>query len=63
MNPFPPLTAPFTLIHHSNLIIAVNAGFEAILLTNPLFLALCPKIPNQEPKDPPDWVILNFELY
>ena len=54
MNPFPPLTAPFTLIHHSNLFIAVNAGFEAILLTNPLFLALCPKIPNQEPKDTPD---------
>ena len=61
VNPFPTLTAPFPLIFHSNLFIA----FEAKLIINPgeLYLAIgiatfvsafLPKLPNQEPKDPPD---------
>ena len=63
VNPFPALTAPFTLIHLSNLFVAFNAAFKAILLTNPLFLALSPKLSNQEPKDTPDWIILDSERY
>ena len=41
VNPFPALTAPFPLILLSKLLIAFEAAFEAILLTNPskLFLA------------------------
>ena len=61
VNPFPALTAPFPLIILSNLFIA----FEVRLLTNPGKLSLAkgipicvsgffPKLPNQEPKDPPD---------
>ena len=59
-NPFPALTAPFPLIFRSYLFIAL--GIE--LLTNPVKLSpakgiaifvsdLFPKLPNQEPKDPP----------
>ena len=61
VNPFPALTAHFPLIFLSNLFIA----FEIKLLTNPGKLSLAkgiaifvsaffPKLPNQEPKDPPD---------
>ena len=61
VNTFPPLTVPFPLVFLSNLPIA----FEVKLLTNPakislakgiaIFVsALFPKLPNQEPKDPPD---------
>ena len=61
VNPFPALTGPFPLIFLSNLFIA----FEVKLLTNPGKLSLAkeiamvvgvffPKLPNQEPKDPPD---------
>ena len=61
VNPFPALTTPFPLTFLSNLFIA----FEAKLLTNPgklcldkgiaIFVsAFFPKLPNQEPKDPPD---------
>ena len=61
INPFPALTAPFPLIFLLNLF---NA-FEVKLLTNPgklplakgivIFVrALFPKLPNQEPIDPPD---------
>ena len=35
MHPFPVLTASFELILISNLFIAFEAAFEAILLTNP----------------------------
>ena len=40
VNPFPALTAPFPLIFLPNLFAVFNAGFEAILLTDPgkLFL-------------------------
>ena len=59
-NPFPAVTAPFPLIFWSYLFIAL--GVE--LLTNPgklspakgiaIFVSdLFPKLPNQEPKDPP----------
>ena len=58
------MTAPFPLIFLSNLFIV----FEAKLLTDqgklssaketaPFCSVLLPKLPNQEPKDPPDWVI------
>ena len=61
INRFPTLTATFPLIFLSNLFIA----FEVKLLTNPgklslakgiaiLVSAFFPKLPNQEPKDPPD---------
>ena len=61
INPFLDLTAPFPLIFLPNLFIA----FEAKLLTNPDKLSLVkdiatfvsaflPKLPTQEPKDPPD---------
>ena len=61
VNPFPPLTAPFPLIFLSNLFIE----FEVKLLTNQSNLSLAkgiamfvsaffPKLPNQDPKDPPD---------
>ena len=61
VNPFPALTAPFSLIFLSNLIVA----FEAKWLTNPDKLSLAkgiarsvitflPKLPNLKPKDPPD---------
>ena len=67
VNLFPALTAPFSLIFLSNLFIA----FEVKLLTNPgklslakgiaiLVSAFFPKLPNQEPKDPPDWIILDI---
>ena len=68
-NPFPHLTAPVPLIFLSNLFIE----FEAKLHTNAGKLSLAkgiakfssnllPKLPNQEPKDPPDWVILDIWL-
>ena len=61
VNFFPALTGPFPLIFLSNLLIA----FEVKLFTNPgkfslakgiaIFIsAFFPKLPNQEPKDPPD---------
>ena len=63
VNPFPTLTAPFPLIFLSNLYIV----FEVKLLTNPgkckvsltkviamFFSAFFLKLPNQEPKNPPD---------
>ena len=61
VNPFPALTAPLPLIFFSNLFIA----FEGKLLTYPSKLCLAkeiaifsgaffPKLPNQEPKDPPN---------
>ena len=64
VNPFPVLTAPFPLIFLSSLIIA----FEVKLLTNPGKLSLAKGIamlngaclPNQEPQDPPDWIILDI---
>ena len=63
-NPFPALTAPFPIIFLSIFLIA----FEVKLLTNQgkLFLAngivsflsaFFPKVANQEPKDPPDWIV------
>ena len=70
VNPFPALTAPFPLMFLSNVFIA----FEVKLLTNPgkLFLgrgiaifasAFFPKLPNQELRDPPDWIILDIWAY
>ena len=67
VHPFPALTAPFPLTFLSNLFIT----FEVKFLTNPgkLFLGkgivifvkvFSPKLPNQEPKDPPDSIILNI---
>ena len=61
VNPFPALTAPCPLIFLSCLFIA----FEVKLLTNPgksslakgianFVSAFFPKLPNEEPKDPPD---------
>ena len=61
VNSFPVLTVPFPLIFLSNLFIAHRVK----LLTNPgkyplaegitmFFSAFFPKLPNQEPKDPPD---------
>ena len=61
VNPFPALTASFSLIFVSNLFITL----EVKLLTNPGKLSLAkgiaifvgaffPKLPNEEPKDPPD---------
>ena len=35
MNPFPALTAPFSLIILSSFFIASDAAFEALLSTNP----------------------------
>ena len=74
VNPFPALTACLPLILLSNLFIPFEAALEAILLTNPgnLFLAketarsvttFLPNLFNQEPKNPPDSIILVFELY
>ena len=67
INHFSPLTAPFPLIFLSNLFIAL----EVKLLTNwgklshakgvAIFVsAFFPKLPNQEPKNPPDWIILDI---
>ena len=61
VNLFPVLTAPFQLIFFSNLFIA----FEVKFLTNPgklslakgivmFVIAFFPKLPNQDPKDPPN---------
>ena len=66
-NPFPALTTSFSLIFLSNLFIAL----EVKLLTNPGKLSLAkeiatfictffPKLPKQEPKDPPYWVVLDI---
>ena len=66
-NPLPALTAPFPLIFLSNLFIAL----EVKLLTNwgklshakgvAIFVsAFLPKLSNQEPKNPPDWIILDI---
>ena len=74
VNPFSAVTAPFLFILFLKFIIAFEAGFEAILLTNPgkLFLAeaitrsvttFLPNLPNQEPGNPPDWIISIFELH
>ena len=40
VNPFPSFTAPFALILLSDLNIAFEAAFEAVLLTNPGNLSL-----------------------
>ena len=67
VNPFPALTAPFLLIFISNLYIA----FVVELVTDPAKLCLAKgiavfvsafftKLPNQEPKDPPDGIILDI---
>ena len=67
VNLFPALTAPFPLIFLSNLFIA----FEVKLLTNLDKLSLAkeiatfisdffPKLANQEPKNPPDSIILDI---
>ena len=67
VNLFRVLTAPFPLIFRSNLLIA----FEVKLPTNPGKLSLAkeiaifvsaflPKLPKQEPKDLPDWIILGI---
>ena len=62
VNPFPALTAPFPLIFLSKLFIS----FEAKMLTNPgkeiaIFVsAFFSKSPNQEPKDPSDWINLDI---
>ena len=67
VNPFPALTAPSSLIFLSNLYIA----FKVKLLTNSGKLSLAkgiaiyvsaffPKLPNQEPKDPRDMIILDI---
>ena len=64
INPLHALITPFPLIFLSNLLIA----FEAKLLTNPgkfsltkviaIFVSVFfPKLPNQEPTDPRDWII------
>ena len=61
VNLFPVLTTPFPLIFLSHLFIL----FEVKLLTNPCKLSLAkgiaiflsaffPRLPNKEPKDPPD---------
>ena len=61
VNPFPALTAPFSLIFLSDLFIA----FEAKWLTNPDKLSLAkgiarsvitfsPKLPKLKPKNPPE---------
>ena len=61
VNPFSALIAPFLIIFLSNSFIA----FEVKLLTNPgklplakeiamFVIAFFPKLPNQEPKDPPN---------
>ena len=66
-NLFPALTVPFPLIFLSNLFIAI----EVKLLTNPGKLPLAkgiaifvsaffPKLRNEKPKDPPDWMILDI---
>ena len=67
-NPFLAFTAPSPIIFLSNLFIA----FEIVkLLTNPGTLSLAeriaifvraffPKLPNQEPKDLLDWIILDI---
>ena len=67
VNSFPALTALFPLTFLSNLFIA----FEARLLIDPnkqilakkiaIFLNdLFAKLPYPEPKDPPDWIILDI---
>ena len=67
VNPFPAPSAPFPLIFLLNLFIA----FKAKLLTKPDKLSLAkgiatfvgaffPKLANHEPKDPPDWIILDI---
>ena len=64
LNPFPAVIAPFTLIFLSNLFI------KGKLFTNQDTLSLAkglativsvffPKLANQEPKDPPDGIILD----
>ena len=69
VNIFPALTATFPLISISGLFVTL----EVKLLTNPITLCLAkgistfviaffPKLANQEPKDPPDWIILEFQL-
>ena len=66
-NPFPTLTASLQLIFLSNLFIA----FKAKLLTSPCkwslgkgmvgsVVVLFPKLPNQEPRDPSNWIILDI---
>ena len=66
VNPFAALAAPFPFIFLSSLFIAS----EVKLLTNPRKLSLAKgiamfvkafilKLPNQEPKDPSDWIILD----
>ena len=65
VNPLPTLTAPFALIFISNLFIAFEDKFH----TNPSKLSLAKgketfvtafllKLASQEPKDPPDWIVL-----
>ena len=70
VNLFPALTAPFPLVFLSNLSIA----FKTKLLTNPgkvslakgiskFVCAFFPELHNQEPKDPPDWIVVNIDFY
>ena len=67
VNLFPALATPFHLFLFSDLFLA----FEVKLFTNPGKLSLAkgiamfvnaffPKLPNQEPKDQPDWITLDI---
>ena len=67
VNPFPPRTSPFPLIFY--FIPTYFITFEVKLFTNPGKLSLDKRItifvtaffpPNQEPKDPPDLIILDI---
>ena len=61
-NPFPHLTAPFPLIFLSNLFIAFAGKLSLAKGIAKFSSTLLPKLPNQEPKDPPDWIILDIWL-
>ena len=61
INPFPALTAPFSLVFLSNLFIALevklltNTGKLSLAKGKRMFVnAFFPKLPNQEPKDVSD---------
>ena len=70
VNPFPTLTAPFSLIFLSNLFIAIEvkllpspgkSSLSKIIAT--LFSTFLPELASQGSKDPLDWIISIFELY